>query len=360
MKKLCVRVERRFGERLRELLAEQELLDRTFPITRENDSLLFPLIGSITRKQLTKFEQETSKLILVEKELEPVERKPADLVEALQGNIPDRYMEMLPHSFDIIGDIAIVELGDQLQPYEGKIGEAIIVVNSRVETVFAKAGEVSGACRLRPLRHIAGKESTQTIHTEHGIRLAVDVSRVYFSPRLSTEHDRVTNLVKPGEVIVDLFSGIGPFAILAAKRQPVTVYAIDINERAIRCLRRSLTLNKLRGKVLPLVGDARKLVQDQLHRKADRVIMNLPHEAIEYLDVAAAAVKGLGSLIHFYGISSEEYSEEQLILDVETRLSQAGVKVHLVNSRRVRPTAPHEYQMALDFHVVTMKAVMTT
>ena len=103
MKKLCVRVERRFGERLRELLAEQELLDRAFPITRENDSLLFPLIGSIDRKQLTKFEQETSKLILVEKELEPVERKPADLVEALRGNIPDRYLEMLPHSFDIIG-----------------------------------------------------------------------------------------------------------------------------------------------------------------------------------------------------------------------------------------------------------------
>jgi tRNA (guanine37-N1)-methyltransferase len=352
MRKVCIQVEQSWGEQLRRLLVEKELLDAAFPITKKDNLLFFPLRSAITEKQLAKFAHISTKLKLVTKELEPLIRKPSDLATALDGKLPAPLIESIPHSLDIIGDIAIVELDTTMTPYESLIGKAIMEVNSRVTTVYVKEGGITGIRRIRSLRLIAGKAQTTTIHTEYGVRLAIDVTKTYFSPRLGTEHDRVTKMVQPNEVIVDMFTGVGPFALLAAKRQPVTVYAIDINDHAIECLEKSLTLNRLVGKVIPLVGDVRGIVQERLVGMADRVIMNLPHSAISYLDVAAIATKRSGGTIHFYGIASETQSLEMLNAEVLARLAKQDYKATIQRTRIVRPSAPHENQVVLDLRVV--------
>lgn len=360
MKKVCIRVERRFGEGLRVLLVELELLDTGFPITKENGQLLFPLRENIEEKQIAELEQKIPQVTLVERDLNPLERKAQDLATALQDHIPSRYLELLPHSLDIIGDIAIVELIDELQPYAQKIGEAIMTVNSRVTTVYTKAGSVTGKYRLRPLSLIFGEPRTETIHVEYGIRLAIDVTKTYFSPRLSTEHNRVASLVQPGEVILDMFTGVGPFALLAAKQQNVTVYAIDINPHAIKCLERSLKLNRLEGQIIPIVGDCRQVVQDQLRHSMDRIIMNLPHGAFPYIDVAAASIKPEGGIIHFYGNASKEKPLDELCTRVVAELARHGQTAIISNSRRVRPSGPHEFQVVLDLDIAGTETSMTT
>lgn len=360
MRKVCIQVDQRLGEQVRVLLIEKGLLDPDFPITQEGKQLYLPLRETISKTQLAKLENHTGPLVLAEKELEPIQRKPSDLASALEGKIPQELIESLPHSLDIIGEIVIVELETNLNPYEEAIGEAIMIVNSRVTTVYVKEGGVEGVCRIRPLRRIAGKDQVATIHTEYGVHLAVDVTKTYFSPRLGSEHNRVADLVEPNEVIIDMFTGVGPFALLAAKRQSVKVYAIDINEPAIQCLRKSLELNRLTGEIVPLVGDARSIIQDQLVAKADRVIMNLPNNAVSFLDVAAMAIKAKGGIIHFYGITTETRPLEILSSEVLLELTKQGRTAQIGNSRIVRPSAPHEFQVVLDIQVDSRKTEMAT
>ncbi|MFW9830773.1 MAG: class I SAM-dependent methyltransferase family protein [Candidatus Thorarchaeota archaeon] len=351
MRKVCIQTEQRLGEQVRVLLANQELLDTDFPITKEGSQLFLPLRGGISKQQLIALEKQTGPLTLVNKELAPIQRKPTDLASALKGKLPESMIECLPQSLDIIGEIAIVELDDNLVPYEHAIGEGLIAVNARVSTVFAKEGGVEGICRIRPLRRIAGKDQVTTVHTEYGVHLAIDVTKTYFSPRLGTEHDRVTGLIQPHEVIIDMFTGVGPFAILAAKRQPVKVYAIDINEDAIACLRKSLELNRLTGTVIPQIGDARTIIQNQLVGTAHRVIMNLPNDAFSFLDAAALAIKSTGGIMHFYGITTETQSLDILSKNVLSELAKHGRRAQIINTRIVRPSAPFEFQIVLDIQV---------
>ncbi len=360
MKKVCIQVDQHLGEQLRILLVEKGLLDTDFPITKEDTQLFFPLRHSISADELSALVQKIGELALVQKDSTPIVRKPPDLVTALEGKLPAELVESVPHSLDIIGTIAIVELDPKLTPYETVIGDAIREVNSRVVTVYAKEGGVEGVYRVRPLRLITGKDQSTTVHTEYGIKLAVDVAQTYFSPRLGTEHDRVTQLVEAQEVIVDMFTGVGPFALLAAKRQPVTVYAIDVNEQAIQCLKRSLTLNRLTGEVIPLIGDARKIIQDQLEKKANRVIMNLPHNAFDFLDVAAAAISSSGGIIHFYGVTTESRSLETLCDEVIAELGNFERKASVSGTRIVRPFAPHESQVAIDLQVAPENTIRVT
>jgi tRNA (guanine37-N1)-methyltransferase len=351
MRKVCIQVDQRLGEQLRVLLVERELLDPDFPITKEANRLRFPLRYQLTSDELHALERETMPLKQVELELEPISRKPTDLRAALQDSLPEELLDKIPHSLDIIGEIAIVELDAEITSYETQIGDAIMVINPRVTTVYAKEGGVAGVCRLRPLRLIAGQSQTQTIHTEYGVRLAVDVVHTYFSPRLGTEHDRVSRQVHSGEVIVDMFTGVGPFALLAAKRQPVQVFAIDVNPQAIQCLKKSLELNRLVGAVVPIVGDARVLIDTQLAHIADRIIMNLPNDALSFLDTAVKAMKPTGGMIHFYGITSPSLPEKKLQANVLSQLASFGWKAVVKHSRTVRPAAPHEEQIVLDLHV---------
>ncbi|MFX1319724.1 MAG: class I SAM-dependent methyltransferase family protein [Promethearchaeota archaeon] len=352
MRKVCIQVDQRLGEQLRVMLVERGLLDPEFPITKEASQLCFPLRYQLTSDELHALEQETMLLTQIELELEPISRKPTDLKSTLQGILPDELLDKIPHSLDIIGEIAIVELDTELIPYETRIGEAIMMINSRVSSVYAKEGGVSGMCRLRPLRLIAGRDQTYTVHTEYGVKLAIDVVHTYFSPRLGTEHDRVAGQVQSGEVIVDMFTGVGPFALLAAKRQPVQVFAIDVNPQAIQCLKKSLELNRLVGEIVPIVGDARVIINEQLAQKADRVIMNLPNEAFLFLDAAVTVLNPKGGIIHFYGVTSPSLSDEALQSKVLDRLADLGWKATVTHLRSVRPAAPHEDQIALDLHVV--------
>jgi tRNA (guanine37-N1)-methyltransferase len=360
MKKVCIQVERSFGEQLRLLLINLDLLDSDYPITREGQNLFLPLRYTIDDSTLSELQRQTTSLTLVERELTPQKRRPSSLTEILQDHIPSHILPKIPHSLDVIGDIAIVELDEELTPFAQEIGQGILLLHSNLAAVYSKAGSITGPHRIRALNHIAGEARTHTVHVEYGIRIAVDVADTYFSPRLSTEHNRVVELIEPGEIILDMFAGVGPFALLAAKRHPVTVYAIDINEQAIRCLNRSLEINKLTGKVIPILGDCRRVVKEQLGGRFNRIIMNLPHESIRFLDTATAAAKPAGAIIHFYTITTEDNPLEKQRAKILALLSHFRKGISIVNERQVKQTAPYETQVVFDIQIEEAKTTMTT
>jgi tRNA (guanine37-N1)-methyltransferase len=216
--------------------------------------------------------------------------------------------------------------------------------------VLAKAGAISGTYRTREYIHIAGENKTQTVHREFGCQYHVDLAKAYFSPRLSHEHERVAGLVQPGETVADLFAGVGPFSVLIGKKNPkAKVYAVDLNPDAVELLKINVRVNRVENHVFPLLADATEISSDKLKGVADRVIMNLPEIAIDFVDAACQALKPEGGVVHFYGF----VRSPDTVNGLKTRLSNAvqanGRKVEeFFVVRSVRETAPYESQVVLD------------
>jgi len=236
-----------------------------------------------------------------ENTFEPIVARPRNLRDAVQAMVPANLLSALPRSLDVVGDIGIVELSPELEPYSLEIGKGILQVNPHIRLVMKKASDVSGAFRTRGLQTLAGSGGMETIHREFGCSYRLDVTSVYFNPRLGHERRRVANQVLAGDVVVDMFAGVGPYSILIAKLQPhAKVYALDINPRAIQYLKENVLANGVADRVFPSLGDARTIAQGVLHGVADRVIMNLPSEAEHFLDAASLILKDTGGYIHFY------------------------------------------------------------
>jgi tRNA (guanine37-N1)-methyltransferase len=273
-------------------------------------------------------------------------------MECLKDELAPNLLVSLPHSMDIIGDIAIIEIPDELQPHEGIIGKAILSTHKNVETVLAKASPVEGEFRTRQFQLIAGENKTITTHKENGCQYFLDITKAYFSPRLSNEHKRIANLTKESEMVVDLFAGVGPFVILIAKTHSnVKVYAVDANPDAITFLKKNVRLNRVENKVYPMLGDAKKIAEQHLVGIADRVIMNLPEKAIEFVEPACKTLKPKGGNIHFYCFMSDRSSLENNKDDLINSVEKAGRKITTISSRLVRSTAPHQWQVAFDAKV---------
>ena len=126
---------------------------------------------------------------------------------------------------------------------------------------------------------------------------------VYKRQRLATERRRLSQQVADKEIIVDMFTGIGPFSISIAKEHTVKIYAIDINPDAYKYLKENIKLNKPEGTVIPLLGDVKEVLKG-LNIKSDRIIMNLPGTAWSFLDIAIKSLKS-GGVLHYYEFASE-------------------------------------------------------
>ena len=99
------------------------------------------------------------------------------------------------------------------------IGEGIMEINPHLRLVLRKSGQVSGTFRTREYEAIAGEGDSETVHEEFSCLFRLDVTKVYFNPRLSHERMRVARQIKEGERVLDMFAGVGPYSILIAKTQ---------------------------------------------------------------------------------------------------------------------------------------------
>jgi tRNA (guanine37-N1)-methyltransferase len=206
---------------------------------------------------------------------------------------------------------------------------------------------VSGEFRTRELEVIAGEPRTETIHQEHGCRFKTDLAQAYFSPRLATERLRIARLVEPGEVITNMFAGVGCYSIVIAKHSKVSkVYSIDKNPRAFKYMRDNIRVNKVAARVVPIQGDARNVVERHLKGRADRVLMPLPELARDFFDVALLALKPEGGTVHFY-----DFGEEPDLFGSSLKFAREAAgerEVKLTEKRVVRSYAPKVYHVVLD------------
>ena len=272
------------------------------------------------------------------------------LKKALENVLTASESEELFSAFDQIGNIIIVRIPDSLLSKKKNIGETLLNEVKVAQSVFYQVSDVEGDYRTRKLELLAGLNKTETEYKEHGCRFIVDVEKAFFSPRLSTERERIAKLTQSGEVLVNMFAGVGTFSIMAAKAKKCTVYSIDINPVASELCKRNISLNKLAGNVISINGDVGKVIPNKLQNKADRTLMLLPERSDEFLDVAISATKN-GGIIHYYSHIHADKKIDAGKLAEEHYLEVATVESEILGSKIVRPIGPRYYQTVVDIRI---------
>ncbi len=202
------------AEKLRIYLLKNEILDKNYKINRDREYVYFPINKEFKFKDV-KFVDKTFK------------KTKEDL-------------KLSVHSYDCVGNIAIFN-----KEITKKEADEFIKFDKHIKTVLYKVGEYSGEYRTPKLKFISGIDTKETIHNENGIRLKLDVEKCYFSSRTSGERSRIASLVKEGEEVLVMFSGVGPFPIVVSKKSKAKeIYGIELNKIAHNYALKNIKLNK--------------------------------------------------------------------------------------------------------------------
>jgi tRNA (guanine37-N1)-methyltransferase len=335
------------GEYFRKKFSDVHLIDKKLMIKRNDSFLFIPLSmdPDTIEKQKEKFKWLTQNQIDLQSE--NFELYPDRINNyKLLLDLPAELNKELPTSFDIVGTIALIKLPDNLREYSKLIGEAILNVHKNLKTIAWDKG-IKGEYRIRDFEIIAGKNNTETIHKEYGIRFLMDISKAYFSPRLGKEHYRIAKLVKPGEVVLDMFAGIGPFSIMISKYSKANqIYSIDINKSALEFFIKNIDLNKVQN-IFPLEGDANKILEKV--PLVDRIIMNLPHESAKFLKSALKKLKPEGT-IHYHLISNPT-EIHTIKSELEKSLEEYGFRAIKIETNNLGSYSPKLNHYCLDLHL---------
>lgn len=266
------------------------------------------------------------------------------LKKILKNKIPKDKAQLVPSSFDIIGDIAILEIKPEIKKYEKLIAETLLKEHKNLKTILKKAGIHKGEYRTQKLKILSGEKRKTTTYKESGVLIKLDVEKCYFSPRLSNERLRIAKQVKPNEEILVMFSGVSPFPLVISKNSKAKeIYAIEINQTAHKYAEENLKLNKV-GNIGLHKGDVRKVLP-RIKKKFDRILMPLPKDSPTFLDLAIKKIKKNG-IIHLY-----LFSKEEDIKNVRKIIKDYIKKFRILKVVKVGQYSPGVYRICVDFTV---------
>ncbi len=326
----CVAVAREDGEAARAALAERDLLDGGFEIAVEEGRLYLPVV-------------DRAPAALSDRPIDPPFEVVRHRVQRHEGQTTPADLLDFDPTYERLGDLALLEEeGERAE----RAAEAIVESDVPVERVLNRASEVRGQERVREWDLLAGADA-ETVHREYGHEFLLDPRVVFFSPRLATERHRVAEQVREGERVVDMFAGVGPFAVPMAARG-AEVLAVDVNPDAVAYLRGNARRNDVAARVIAREGDVRETA-GEYEGWADRLVMNLPHSADEFL-ATALRLAGDEAVLHYYDIQPDEDPfgpGERAVREA----AGEGYDVTVETRRVVRSYAPHEQNVALDLRL---------
>lgn len=254
-------------------------------------------------------------------------------------------------SYDIVGDIAIIIIPEGLLHRQKLIGAAILDDNKNVQVVTRRAGNYEGEYRTIELEVIAGEERKETRITEFGVRLLVNVETTYFSVRSGNERRRIASLVEPGERVLVMFSGVGPYPLLIAKySEAESVVGIEKNPQAHEYALKNLQFNKKIKNVQLCAGDASD-VSDLVDERFDRIVMPLPTMGHLFLGEGLEMLKPGGGTIHYYEMAKEG-AFESAVLRVKDACKQAGRELSQSSIMRCGHCGPRRHRICVDAQIV--------
>ena len=330
----AIKVNKRKAHEILKRLKKENLLDDRYNVKKTKPFLYFPVKSNVKGYKIlnVKFERKV--------------RQRLSLVEALQRKLPKSKLELVPRSYDIIGDIAVIEIKPGLTKYEKLIANTLLDLNKNVKVVAKKVGIHKGLFRTQDLKVLAGEKRKTTLHKENNVKIFLNVETCYFSPRLSTERKRVMEQVKKNETVLIMFSGVAPYPLVIAKNTGVKeVIGIEINSEAHKFAEQNLVLNKIKNIKL-YCGNVKKIVP-KLKKKFDRIAMPLPKDAEHFLG-SAKLVSKKGTIIHFYDFLDEKEFPEKSI----SKIRKVFKNFKVLKAVKCGQYSPGRYRVCIDFKVL--------
>lgn len=177
----------------------------------------------------------------------------------------------VPSSFETIGHIAHLNITGDLLPYKDVIARVIYDKNQpRIKAVVNKVGSITNKFRVPTFEILAGKDDMVTEVKQYGATFKLDYSLVYWNSRLEHEHIRLVFQFQRGDIICDMFAGIGPFAIPAAQKGCI-VFANDLNPDSVNYLRTNVKINKVEDFVCAYNMDARMFMNHLMEKPGSEI-----------------------------------------------------------------------------------------
>lgn len=276
-----------------------------------------------------------------------------ELRDFLETRVPAAPRDLLPARAKRIGGVALLRLRPELEELGKEIGEAVKEFY-RVNSVYLIRG-IEGVERRPSLELLAGEPVTEVVHREYGCIYKLDLTRLMFCLGNSFERLRVAGLTSRGEVVVDMFAGVGQFTIpIALLGEPKKVYAIEINPIAHQYLLYNIKLNGVGNRAEAILGDCRKVVRERFEGVADRVIMGYLGGTIQMLPTALSALKPEGGVIHFHDLARRG-GEENFVNEVLETATKYGFEVRLISWRKVKSYSKTKNHIVVDFLAVEPK-----
>jgi tRNA (guanine37-N1)-methyltransferase len=365
-----VKVKKEKGEELKKMLNKDfkklRIINQDYQIEYDRGYILFPIktLPDEQYNELNKALKSQFSIEIINKKAKSKKKGERNSLEdILENKLPNDVLSIIPRSYDVIGSIAIVEFDrfSELSQkksikYKNLVANAIIQINKGLKSVYEKKSEIKGTYRLREFSILKGPDNPETIHKENKCVFKLDIKKTYFSPRLVYERNRIaTSQFNENENIVDLFAGVGPFSIQIAKNHPVNIHSFDINPAAYKYLEDNIRLNEVNDKITAHNLDVKNLVDkksilgETLKNGMDRVIMNLPEKAVNYIDVACFLLKESGGILHYYLFNDKSSPIEQAIQNIEKKCDEEKYYiVEILSSRKVKGYSPKIDLLSLD------------
>ncbi|MBI4894320.1 MAG: hypothetical protein HY833_01135 [Candidatus Aenigmarchaeota archaeon] len=255
---------------------------------------------------------------------------------------------------DIVGSgdrmVALVELEEGSEKKIEDVAKEVIAENKNVVSVLQKFPGTKGSYRTKTYKFVAGDSNTEVLHKEYGYLLRLDPQKVYFSPRESTVRQHVSSRVRPGDRVLVMFAGVGPYPVCMAKSQPLLseIVAVEFNPEAFRYMKDNIRINKIAHLVTPLMGDVR-IVCANMSGQFDKIVMPMV-EAFDFIDVAADCCKS-GGLIQVYMVSDKERLYEDCRAAVKEKMNALGREYDVEAESKVGLYSPGKWKVLIEIRM---------
>jgi len=326
----------RKGEIIKAYLVKNNLLNQDYHTEKDKTALYYPLKR---KAKLPKYAE------LVEKNPRKKSRI-TTLRQALKTKLTKEEFGGLKTAYDLVGETAILEIPGELEKKEKLIADTLLKINKNIKTVLKKSGIHEGEFRTQKLKFLAGKNTKVAEYRENNVRLKLDLEKVYFSARSSTERKRISKLIKQDENILVMFSGCAPYPVVISKNTRAKhITGIEINPVAHKFAMENVKLNKLKN--IKLINA--DVITAMPKEKFDRILMPLPKSAGDFLDLALRSIKDKG-MIHFYEfLRSDEIPDA--VKKIETACKKENKTCKLRRITRCGQFSPYVFRVCIDIRL---------
>lgn len=283
---------------------------------------------------------------VIEQEDLEVLKPPMSLKEYLKGSLSETELFQVPSGWHVLGNIIIVSIPDALEEKKLLIAEALLSMYPKCRNVVRDLG-IEGQFR-QPKRELLLGSGTETIHKEHGCFFKQDVTKVMYSKGNLEERKRMSRLGK-GEIVMDMFAGIGYFSIpMAVHARPEKIISIEINPESFAYLKENIRLNHVEDIITPVLGDCSQAAPEG---EADRVIMGYVGTTHHYLEPAIKALNKSGGILHYHETVPENLARTRPEERIKKAAESLGKKVEFLETRRIKKYSPGVLHVVVDARV---------